>query len=181
MKKYVYVLVAVLGLSFTACGNTEKKTTAEAADTTAVAATGAQYVEDLLASAEANVGKEITLRGFITHTCKHSGKRCFVVGKDQKTSIRVEAKGNIGGFNRELIGSEVLIQGTLRENRLTKEYIDQMEEAINEKKIKDDGSAESCEAETANIAAMRQWMKDHHKDFYSIYYVNGTSYEVVEE
>lgn len=181
MKKYVYVLVAVLGLSLTACGNAHKKTTAEAADATASAATGAQYVEDLLASAETNVGKEITLRGFITHTCKHSGKRCFVVGKDQKTSIRVEAKGNIGGFNRELIGSEVLITGTLRESRLTKEYINQMEEAIREKKVKDDGSAESCDAETANIAGMRQWMKDHHKDFYSIYYVDGTGYEVVEE
>ena len=181
MKKYVNVLVAVLGLNLTACGNANKKTTTEAADTVAVAVNGAQYVEDLLASAETNIGKKITLRGFITHTCKHSGKRCFVVGKDQKTSIRVEAKGNIGGFNRELIGSEVLIQGTLRENRLTKEYIDQMEEAINEKKVKDDGSAESCDAETANITAMRQWMKEHNKDFYSIYYIDGTNYEVVEE
>lgn len=181
MKKYVYLFVALLGMNLTACSHSSKKATAEAADTTAVSTSQAQYVEDLLATADTNVGKEITLRGFITHTCKHSGKRCFVAGKDQKTSIRVEAKGEIGGFNRELIGSEVLIKGILRENRLTKEYIDQMEEAIREKKVKDDGSAESCDAETANIAGMRQWMKDNGKDFYSIYYVDGTSYEVVEE
>ena len=56
-----------------------------------------------------------------------------------------------------------------------------MEEAINDKKVKDDGSAESCDAETANIANMRKWMKDNQKDFYSIYYIDGTNYEVVEE
>lgn len=58
MKKYVYVLVAVLGLNLTACGNANKKTTTEAADTVAVAVNGAQYVEDLLASAETNIGKK---------------------------------------------------------------------------------------------------------------------------
>ena len=181
MKKYVYLLVAILGLNFTACSNASKKNNADTADSTAVTASQTQYVEDILAKAEENVGKEVSLRGFITHTCKHSGRRCFVAGKDQKTSIRVEAKGEIGGFNRELIGSEVIIKGILRENRLTKEYIDQMEEAINDKKVKDDGSAESCDAETANIANMRKWMKDNKKDFYSIYYIDGTNYEVVEE
>ena len=53
--------------------------------------------------------------------------------------------------------------------------------AFSAKKVKDDGSAESCDAETANITAMRQWMKEHNKDFYSIYYIDGTNYEVVEE
>lgn len=181
MRKYVYLCIVLLALNLTACGNSSKQSRTAETDTTTVTSAQAQYVEDLLATAESNVGKEITLRGFITHTCKHSGKRCFVVGKDQKTSIRVEAKGHIGGFNRELIGSEVLIKGTLRENRLTKEYIDQMEKDINEKKISDNGSEESCDAETNNIASMRQWMKENNKEFYSIYYVDGTDYEVVEE
>lgn len=66
MKKYVYVLVAVLGLNLTACGNANKKTTTEAADTVAVAVNGAQYVEDLLASAETNIGKNHPAR--IHHT-----------------------------------------------------------------------------------------------------------------
>ena len=51
MKKYVYVLVAVLGLNLTACGNANKKTTTEAADTVAVAVNGAQYVEDQIGRA----------------------------------------------------------------------------------------------------------------------------------
>ena len=43
-------------------------------------------MEDILKDAEKNVDKEVVLKGFITHTCKHSGRRCFVMGKDQKTS-----------------------------------------------------------------------------------------------
>ena len=181
MKKIIYVLVAVLGFGLTACGGNNKKQSAETTgETVTVAVDKALYVEDLLAKAETEVGKEVVLRGFITHTCKHSGRRCFVVGKDQKTSIRVEAKGNIGGFNRELIGSEVAIKGTLRESRLTKEYIDQMEEELNEKKGNEDGSAESCDAEMKNIDSMREWMKNNNKEFYSLYYIDGLEYEVIE-
>ena len=181
MKKIVYVMVAVLGLGLTACGNSNKKQASEATEqteTVAVDVNKAVCVEDLLAKAETQVDKEVVLKGVITHTCKHSGRRCFVVGKDQKTTIRVEAKGNIGGFNRELIGSEVAIKGTLRENRLTKEYIDQMEEELNDKQGKAD--AETCETEMKNIQGMRDWMKQNNKDFYSLYYIDGLEYEVVE-
>lgn len=179
MKKFMYLAVAALALNLAACGNSSKKSES-AADTVVVSSAQAKYVEDILDSAESNVGKEVTLKGFITHTCKHSGRRCFVVGKDQQTSIRVEAKGEIGGFNRELIGSEVIIKGVLRENKLSKEYIDQMEEAVNEKKAGGE-SAESCESEMQNITAMRRWMKENNKDSYSVYYIDGMNYEVVEE
>lgn len=180
MKKFMYLAVTALALNLAACGNTSKKTETATADTTVVVAAQAQYVEEILASADSTVGKEVMLKGFITHTCKHSGRRCFVVGKDQNTSIRVEAKGEIGGFNRELIGSEVIIKGILRENKLSKEYIDQMEEAVNEKKSEGE-SAESCESEMQNIIAMRRWMKENNKDSYSVYYIDGMNYEVVEE
>lgn len=179
MKKFMYLAVAALALNLAACGNSSKKAGATI-NTITVSSAQTQYVEEILASADSNVGKEVTLKGFITHTCKHSGRRCFVVGKDQQTSIRVEAKGEIGGFNRELIGSEVIIKGILRENKLSKEYIDQMEEAVNEKKAGGE-STESCESEMQNITAMRRWMKEHNKDSYSVYYIDGINYEVVEE
>ena len=96
------------------------------------------------------------------------------------TSVRVEAKGNIGGFNRELIGSEVIIKGILREIRLTKEYIDQAEEELKEKQGKAEGNGETYDAEMNNIQSMREWMKANNKDYYSIYYIDGTEYEVAE-
>ncbi len=179
MKNFIYVLVAALSVSLAACTSNKKKNVESTEQQeVALSVDKAVCLEDLLANAEANVGKEVTLRGVITHTCKHSGRRCFIAGKDQKTTIRVEAKGNIGGFNRELIGSEVVVKGTLRENRLTKEYLAQMEEDLNDKQGKE--NAETCESELKNIEGMREWMKANNKDFYSVYYMDGLEYEVVE-
>ena len=180
MKKMMYLAVMVLALGLSACGNSSKKQAETAQDSTTVSVASAMNVEDVLAKAEENVGKEITVKGLVSHTCKHSGRRCFIVGADGKTSIRVEAKGDIGGFNRELIGSDIVVKGVLRENKLSKEYIDQMEKEVNDKKAQETGYAESCESEMNNIKAMREWMKANNKDAYSIYYVDGMSYEVAE-
>ena len=180
MKKMMYLAVMVLALGLSACGNSSKKQAETAQDSTTVSVASAMTVEDVLAKAEESVGKEITVKGLVSHTCKHSGRRCFIVGADGKTSIRVEAKGEIGGFNRELIGSDIVVKGILRENKLSKEYIDQMEKEVNDKKAQETGSAESCESEMNNIKAMREWMKANNKDAYSIYYVDGMSYEVAE-
>lgn len=180
MKKMMYLAVMVLALGLSACGNSSKKQAETAQDSTTVSVASAMNVEDVLAKAEENVGKEITVKGLVSHTCKHSGRRCFIVGADGKTSIRVEAKGDIGGFNRELIGSDIVVKGVLRENKLSKEYIDQMEKEVNDKKAQETGAAESCESEMNNIKAMREWMKANNKDAYSIYYVDGMSYEVAE-
>lgn len=184
MKKALLFAAALCLLA--ACGNNARKNAAKTADTAAAQQTAAPapakiyQIDDLLTDAEDLVGKQVTVRGHVTHTCKHSGKRCFIVGDDQKTSLRVEAKGNIGGFNRELIGSQLDITGILRENRLSREYLDRMEKDLNEKRIEEDGSAETCEAELANIDGMKAWMETHGKDYYSVYYLDGEDYEVVE-
>ncbi|MDR0699215.1 MAG: hypothetical protein LBG28_08375 [Tannerella sp.] len=137
-------------------------------------------LDSLLKVADQLVEETVTVRGYVTHTCKHSGKRCFIVGDDQKTSFRVEAKGEIGGFNRELTGSELAITGIVKERRLSKEYIAQYEKEVNELKAKEDGTAETCEAELNSILSMREWMKANDKDYYSIYYMDGENYEIVE-
>ena len=181
-KLYFFVVCLTVGMAFTSCGNSKKQS--EESSTTEQVAQGidvskASYVEEILQNAEKEVGKEITLKGFVTHTCKHSGRRCFVMGNDQKTSIRVEARENIGGFNRELIGSELVIKGVLKENKLTKEYIDQAEEELKGKQ-RQESDGEICDAELSNINNMRKWMKENNKDYYSVYYVEGTDYEIIE-
>lgn len=178
MKKLLVLSLTVALL--TACGSKTEQKVTEQTSTSVSSSLPTLDVEKVLATGENLLDKEIILKGVITHTCKHSGKRCFVVGADGKTSLRVEAKGNIGGFNKELVGSEVAITGILKGNKLTKEYIDQQEKDVNFKKVKEDGSAESCEIELNNIANMKKWMADNNKDFYIVYYVDGLSYDVVE-
>lgn len=170
MNKVLFgVLIALL--SFSACNNSSKKAR-ETEQTDEIA------LDNLLAQAEQLTDQNIKIKGHVTHTCKHSGKRAFLVGDNEKYTIRVEAGGKITGFDQNLVGNTLIVSGTLKERRLTKEYIDQWEEELKHKA--EDGSAESCSTEMNNINDMRAWMKEHGKDHYSIYYMEGSEYEVVE-
>ena len=51
---------------------------------------------------------------------------------------------------------------------------------MKEKQGKAEGNGETCDAEMNNIQSMREWMKTNNKDYYSIYYIDGTEYEVAE-
>lgn len=175
MKKLLFI--GIISCLMVSCGN--KKTGNAAQTAEAETAVSVYKLDDLLKNANQLVGQTVKVRGHVTHTCKHSGKRCFIVGEDENVTLRVEAKGEIAGFNRELVGSELEITGVVQENRLTKEYIDQMEKETNEKKLQEDGTAETCETELANISRMREWMKEKGKDYYSIYYLDGQDYEIL--
>ena len=183
MRKSIFVVVAFLGLGLASCGNSNQKQTTEnvaPVEVKTVDVDKALSLEDILAKAETEVGKEIILKGKVAHTCKHSGRRCFVLGNDSTTSIRVEAKGNIGGFNRELIGSEVAIKGILRENRMTEQDINAMEEEYKKQQAAAKPGEGHCDTELKNVQNMRDWMKANNKEFYSIYYIDGMEFEVVE-
>lgn len=171
---------AVLSLALVACSGNKKQAEAST-EVQSIEVFGGEIYEldSLLAVADREVDKTVTVTGYVTHTCKHSGKRCFIVGESHEASMRVEAKGEIGGFNRELVGSKLAINGILKERRLSREYIAEMEKDVNLKK-EEDGAAESCAAELSNIADMRKWMKDHNKDYYVIYYMNGLSFETLD-
>lgn len=177
MKKILFA-VAIL-CCIASCGSKKTEKNETTAGSEAVNVQGYK-LDSLLVVADRFIDKEVTVRGFVTHTCEHSGKRCFIVGDDQKVSMRIEAKGEIVGFNRELIGSELAVTGVLKERRLSKEYIDQHEKEVHKKKAAEDGSAETCEAELSNINEMRAWMKKNNKDHYSLYYMDGEKYDVIE-
>lgn len=176
--KQIILFFILVALAFTSCTNTGKKQNVQATDAnTATAETIVYDADTLYAVAKSLVDQLITVKGYVTHTCKHSGKRCFITGDSQQFSIRVEAKGDIGGFNRELTGTQLVIEGVLRERRLTQTEIADMEMDVNERmKQVEDGTAETCEAEMANINEMREWMESQGKDYYAIYYIDGLDY-----
>ena len=69
----------------------------------------------LYANIEGLVDKEVVVKGTVSHVCKHSGARCFLMGSTEDISIRVEAGEEIGSFMQEQLGSELEIVGILRE------------------------------------------------------------------
>jgi len=136
-------------------------------------------LDRLLAVAEQELENTVTVVGYVTHTCKHSGKRCFIIGESQKATMRVEAEGDIGGFSADLVGSKLAITGVVQERRLSEEYIAQWEKNVHQQ-MEEDGSAETCAAELSNISDMRNWMIEHGKDYYAIYFMDGLSFEVLD-
>lgn len=148
------------------------------------AETAITYSADTLyAVAESFLDQPITVKGFVTHVCAHAGKRCFLTGENQKYTIRVEAMEELGSFNKELTGTEVIVNGILRERQLTRTEIDDMEKDVNKRMEEDEeeGAVEACQAELANINEMREWMQERGRDYYSIYYVDGLSYHKAED
>jgi len=183
------LFITAIALCIISCSNKTGKVQNETEDQSSYS------VEKLMASAESEVGKEIELKGIVTHVCKHSGKKCFLSGETEDLSIQVMAGGNITTFDKELIGSEILVKGTLKEGkRISREDINAQEQALNEE-LKTANShehgegcnhgeegenAHQCESKLNSIKQMQAWMEKNNKDFYALYYIDGISYELAK-
>jgi hypothetical protein len=165
-----FYLIALTVIIIGAC-NTKPKTTEKQA----------VGVAQLLTIIDQNIDQELTIVGTVNHVCSHSGRRCFLLDSIGENTIRVEAAGEIESFSKELMGSTIKVKGLIREDRLTLAEIEEMEQDVLEKHPEDaEAAGENCSAEMSNIHKMREWMKEHGKDYYAIYYVDGLSYELVE-
>lgn len=177
MKKCIWALSLMI-IVLLACQSKKNATTNEDSEQV-LTSTDAVAIDKLLGNAEKNVGKEVFIEGMVNHTCRHSGRRCFLVNEDESLSIRVEAGGDIKSFNQELIGNTIRVKGVLQEKRISTAYIDEFEAKVKEQKDTEQGG-EHCNAQMQNIKKMRNWMKQHSKEYYPVYFVEGESYEVVE-
>ncbi len=71
-------------------------------------------VEEMLAQPADYDGKEVAISGMVTHVCRHGGQKCFVVGEDGETQIRIVPGGEIDEFKIDLEGSTVAFKGTFK-------------------------------------------------------------------
>ena len=166
-----FVLFAVLASALFSCSGNKKQ--AEIADAKV-------ELDQLIAVADQKVDNTVTVVGYVTHTCKHSGKKCFIVGESQKVSLRVEAQGDIETFSPELVGSKLAITGTLKEQHVSREYIDEWESGVILLQQSEEANQESCAAELSSISEWRKWMEDNNKDYYVLYYMDGLKYDVLD-
>lgn len=173
---FIFIIACVATLAIVACKNTQKKETV----TEISPVQKAVDVNGLLSKAEQQINDTIVLKGIVTHTCSHSGRRCFIADSTGKLTIRVEADGNIQAFNKELVNSEIVVTGILQEQRLSQEYIDNWEKELAKEEADGEKDEAHCNSEKNSILQMREWMKNNNKDFYAIYYVNGIDYDMVK-
>ena len=164
------LFLSIVAVALFSCSGNKKQTEAP---------TASYELDNLLAVADQKVDETLTVVGYVTHTCRHSGKRCFIVGESQDASLRVEAEGEIETFSSELIGSKLAITGILKEYQISEEYINEHEVEVKELE-QEEGMAETCAAELNNIDEMRKWMQEHDKNYYVIYYMDGLMYEILD-
>lgn len=110
MLKKLFPLFLVLGL-VSSCGNSTKK---EASSKNA-GTTGPVKVEfaSLIQNPGEYVGKAISVEGKVVHVCTESGKKIFITGSDPDVRLYVQAGENMPKFPMELLGSEIIVEGTL--------------------------------------------------------------------
>ena len=163
-------LLTVLSLALISCTGNKKQ--ADANVTTF-------ELDEFLVVADRHVDQTVTVIGYVTHTCKHSGRKCFIVGESQKIDLQVMAGGEIESFSAELVGSKLAITGILKEHHIESESIDEMETKAKLKQ-QEGASEEACATELNNVSNMRKWMQEHNKDYYVIYYMEGVRFVVME-
>jgi len=109
IKKTLTLLFAAALLA--SCGNTGKKEAAVKAGEQS----GAVKVEfaSLIENPENYIGKEISVEGKVVHVCMHSGKKLFITGENPDIRLYVQAGEDMPKFPTELLGSEIVVEGTL--------------------------------------------------------------------
>jgi hypothetical protein len=83
-------------------------------------------IANLDSLAPALVGKLVSVDGTVMHVCRESGKR-FFLGEE---NFKVLASDKIARFDVSLEGSDVVASGILKEDRITKQYLDSWEQEL---------------------------------------------------
>ncbi|MDE6490521.1 MAG: hypothetical protein K2L49_05110, partial [Muribaculaceae bacterium] len=186
----------------TACGSSSKSQTAT--DNNAEALT----VDQIIENPDLFVGKTITVDGVCSHLCKHGGRKAFLLSEGGTALLRCEATPEMGGaFAKECIRQPLKVSGILRENRIDETTLQQLEQqhaaqmeamiaqgvenaetteaavgCSTEKAAHGQGDLNSFEARMADYRAkIAEREKAEGKPYFSDYYIEATSYELLAE
>ena len=193
-KSTIALALIAFILSGTSCGNKQKAAT-NSNQTEQVTSTALE-VDTLLANADSLIGKEVTVKGVCTHTCKHGAKKIFLMGSDDTQTIRVEASQALGAFDAKCVNAIVAVTGVIREQRVDETYLQNWEEQLKaQAKEKHGESSAGCSTEKKargetgssakeRIADFRIKIAENKaktgKEYLSFYFMEANSYEVEE-
>ena len=175
--------IAMALLTAISCNQSAKNETAVKADTVTIAVLTFEKQVDSL------VEKPVFIEGTVLHTCKHGGKRMFLV--DGTDSIRVEVTTGpaIAQFDESLIGSRVKVLGIVKEERIDAKYLNEWEAEL--KKPEENHSVgvhtgakghedQTIEDKMAQINALREDIKNSGKDHLSFYSIEAIQFSVLK-
>lgn len=181
-RLFTFLTVAI-ALTFASCQGNQKKTQTE--DVKSEVKTEAAVVtpEKVMEEGATLIDQEVLIKGTVNHVCHHGGKKCRLAGTTEGAWVQVMARGEISAFEQELVGSDIIVKGTVKERRITKEMVEEQEKAVQEamNNAENKEAKAHCSSSMGNVAKMKQWMADNNKDYYSVYFVEGVSFEKVQK
>jgi len=188
IKKLLPIMFIALMFSF-ACNQGVKQEVAEeeTADTILLAVatfdTAAPYYVDEI----------VLIEGTVYHTCKHGGKRMFIIDGNDDVMVEITAGPEAVMFEESLEGSRVNVLGILKEERIDEKYLNEWEaEVMKPEENHETGMHEgtkghedaSKEDKLNQINNLREQLLDSGQDHLSFYSIEAISFEeipVVEE
>ena len=180
MKTYSILFLISLFVFSSCCNNNQKNEASSGEQTTAVVSPSDEAisvdVKELLANPGEYDGKLVAITGMVTHVCKHSGKRLHLMGKDEKSKVRVEA-GEVGKFERELVGSDVVIKGVFHKEVIDEEYLAKWAEKLEGEGKGEHMSHEEMEEEQGKMARYREMMGETPDGKIENYWVDAVSFK----
>jgi len=70
-------------------------------------------VEDFYANPDNYIGKVITVKGLVTHVCKHGGQKLFITGTGDTDALRIDVGKDIPEFDISMEGNKAEFTGLL--------------------------------------------------------------------
>lgn len=194
----LFLAFAALAMSVLLFSCDGKKSADAAAENDSTAVVSVANVDSLLLSAETLVGKNVTLSGLCTHICSHGGKKMFLMGSNDSTTIRVESNEEIGAFSKDVVNSMVQVTGKLVEERIDEAYLVNWEAEIaaetadkhgegdggagceTEKKAQGEKTAKTGDERIANFRKRIEAEKAKTgKEYLSFYHIVAESYKIL--
>lgn len=199
---FLFVITAIIA----GCNNTQSPSSeTEGSEQEMTAEMVTLAIVDFDNEAGNYVGKEVQISGLVNHTCKHGGKRMFIIDTETEQTVKIEAGENIPSFDAELEGSEVIVTGIINELIIDEAYLleweaeieAEMSEATAEEIEEHADEAEEGEHEHAGgglgekadmgehisgfekIENYRKEIKESGKDHLSFYSIECISFEVI--
>jgi len=136
------------------------------------------------------IDKAIVIEGTVLHTCKHSGKRMFLVDGNDSIRVEVTAGKNITKFDEKLVGSRVLVVGTLKEEKIDEKYLNEWENEV-KKPVENHNAGihtgaqghedQGTQDKLDQINSLRDDLKKSGKDHLSFYSVEADRFEELKK
>lgn len=155
IKKILFLFVITAFI--TSCNNTQSPSAdTEGSEQEMTAELVTLAIVDFDNEAGNYVGKEVQISGLVNHTCKHGGKRMFLIDTETEQTVKIEAGENIASFDAELEGSEVIVNGIINELIIDEAYLLEWEAEIEEEMSK-----AAAEEITENTEVVEEVIHEH--------------------